>query len=95
MERSSGGALTDTSPLFPTFVTPWTDSSKMGHLLRIEEQYHLPACYNVVAPPVQTKIPNFTEDTLFYAFYTSPQDVLQLEVAEELCVSPEAIQGAH
>jgi CCR4-NOT transcription complex subunit 2 len=72
------------SPLFPTFVTPWADSSKMGHLLRIEEQYHLPACYNVVAPPVQTKIPNFTDDTLFYAFYTSPQDVLQLEVAEEL-----------
>ena len=75
-------------PLYPTFVTPWQDPrqdpNQMGQPIRIEEQYHLPQCYNVVAPPVQSKIANFAEDTLFFAFYNSPQDVLQLEVAEEL-----------
>ena len=75
---------TNIRPLYPSFVTPWIDPNSHQQAIRVEEQYHLPACYNVVAPPVQTKIPNFTEDTLFFAFYTSPQDVLQLEVAEEL-----------
>jgi CCR4-NOT transcription complex subunit 2 len=52
--------------------------------VRIEEPYHLPQCYNVVAPPVENKIPNFTEDTLFFAFYSSPGDLLQLQIAQEL-----------
>jgi CCR4-NOT transcriptional regulation complex NOT5 subunit len=29
-------------------------------------------------------MPNFTEDTLFLAFYASPGDVTQLEAASEL-----------
>ncbi|WWC58704.1 uncharacterized protein I303_101248 [Kwoniella dejecticola CBS 10117] len=70
--------------LYPTFVTPWADSNSLSQPPRIEESYHIPQCYNVHAPPVSTKLPNFTEDTLFLAFYMSPGDVLQLEVAEEL-----------
>ncbi|WVR05908.1 hypothetical protein IAU60_002934 [Kwoniella sp. DSM 27419] len=70
--------------LFPTFVTPWTDANSLSQPPRIEETYHIPQCYHVQAPPVTTKLPNFTEDTLFLAFYLSPQDVQQLEVAEEL-----------
>ncbi|WWC66289.1 uncharacterized protein I206_100190 [Kwoniella pini CBS 10737] len=70
--------------LYPTFVTPWADSNSLTQPPRIEESYHIPQCYNVHAPPVSTKLPNFTEDTLFLAFYMSPGDVLQLEVAEEL-----------
>lgn len=84
---TQGGSSAHTrSPLYPTFVTPWTEPSQISQSLRIEELYHIPQCYNVHAPPVQTKLPNFAEDTLFYAFYTSPQDVLQLEAAEELFV---------
>ncbi|WWC86275.1 uncharacterized protein L201_001148 [Kwoniella dendrophila CBS 6074] len=70
--------------LYPSFVTPWADSNALTQPPRIEESYHIPQCYNVHAPPVSTKLPNFTEDTLFLAFYMSPGDVLQLEVAEEL-----------
>ena len=52
--------------------------------MRIEESWHVPSCYNVAAPPIESKIANFQDDTLFFAFYSSPQDILQLEVAEEL-----------
>nr|ODN93077.1 CCR4-NOT transcription complex subunit 2 [Cryptococcus depauperatus CBS 7841] len=70
-------------PLYPTFVIPWAD---LNSLLppQIEESFHIPQCYFVHAPPVETKLQNFAEDTLFFAFYMSAQDVLQLRVAEEL-----------
>jgi CCR4-NOT transcription complex subunit 2 len=44
----------------------------------------IPSCYHVVPPPVDTKLPNFSEETLFYIFYSAPQDVVQLMAAEEL-----------
>lgn len=44
----------------------------------------IPSCYHVVPPPVDTKLLNFSEETLFYIFYSSPQDVVQLMSAEEL-----------
>lgn len=46
--------------------------------------YVIPSCYHVVPPPVETKLPNFSEETLFYIFYSAPQDVVQLMAAEEL-----------
>ncbi|WVQ97436.1 hypothetical protein IAU59_004549 [Kwoniella sp. CBS 9459] len=73
-------------PLYPSFVTPWTDVNSLSQPPQIEESYHIPQCYNVNAPPVASKLTNFNEDTLLLAFYMSPQDVLQLEVAEELYV---------
>ncbi|ODN84463.1 hypothetical protein L202_00410 [Cryptococcus amylolentus CBS 6039] len=69
--------------LYPSFVTPWADPNSLPPP-QIEEAYHIPQCYYVHAPPVESKLQNFTEDTLFLAFYMSPQDVLQLRVAEEL-----------
>lgn len=59
----------------------------MSHPLSIEERYQIPSCYMVTAPPMSSKLTFFAEDTLFYVFYTQPQDVAQLEVAEELCVA--------
>ncbi|WVQ85559.1 hypothetical protein IAT38_007725 [Cryptococcus sp. DSM 104549] len=70
--------------LYPSFVTPWADPNSLPQPPRIEDPFHIPQCYNVHAPPVQSKLGNFAEDTLFLAFYMSPQDVLQLEAAEEL-----------
>lgn len=54
--------------------------------MSIEEQFTIPGCYLVTAPPMSSKLNNFSEDTLFYVFYTQPQDVAQLEVADELYV---------
>ncbi|CAD6583700.1 MAG: hypothetical protein TREMPRED_003636 [Tremellales sp. Tagirdzhanova-0007] len=72
-------------PLYPSFVTPWAEASQISHTQHIEQPHHIPICYKqVIPPPVQTKLANFAEDTLFYTFYASPQDVLQLEAAEEL-----------
>ncbi|AFR98047.1 CCR4-NOT transcription complex subunit 2 [Cryptococcus neoformans C23] len=69
--------------LYPTFVTPWAEPNSLPPP-QIEESFHIPQCYYVHAPPVESKLQNFAEDTLFLAFYMSPQDVLQLRVAEEL-----------
>lgn len=51
---------------------------------QIEDMFNIPSCYHVVPPPVETKLPNFSEETLFYIFYSAPQDVVQLMAAEEL-----------
>jgi len=80
--------------MYLNFVTPWAEPAQRPQSLRIDESYHIPQCYNVHAPPVQTKLPNFAEDTLFYAFYASPQDMLQLESAEELCVARAILRDA-
>lgn len=54
--------------------------------LNLEERFQIPSCYMVTAPPMSSKLTYFAEDTLFYVFYSQPQDVAQLEVAEELYV---------
>jgi CCR4-NOT transcription complex subunit 2 len=78
--------LMTASELYSTLVTPWADPLTVHPAARFEEAYGLPAFYNVHAPAVQTKLGVFTEDTLFYAFYSSPKDTLQLDVAEEMWV---------
>lgn len=65
-------------------MTPWLDPAQRSQPLNIEEQYTIPQCYLVTAPPMSSKLNNFSEDTLFYIFYTQTQDVAQLEVADEL-----------
>ena len=79
------------SPLYPTFATPWLDQSSLPRQT-MSEPYHIPACYNLSAPAVESKIQNFAEETLFYAFYMYPQDLLQLEAAEELYVHHHPIE---
>ena len=68
--------------LFPTFITPWSDSSA-AHT--VEPDFHLPPCYNVNAPPPgPAKAQAFSEETLFYMFYAHPRDALQEVAAQEL-----------
>lgn len=70
--------------LYSTFITPWADQSA-AHT--VEPDYHLPGCYNVQpAPPGPNKAAAFSDETLFFMFYSSPRDALQEVAAQELCV---------
>lgn len=65
-------------PLYPSFHSPWSDA-------RHNLDYILPSCYNVqLSPPAIHKIQAFSEETLFYIFYSMPQDSLQETAASEL-----------
>lgn len=73
------------APLYPSLVAPWTEPrDPNARPPRIEEAWHTPACYHVQAKPIETKLSDLAEETLFYIFYSQPQDVVQLEVAAEL-----------
>jgi CCR4-NOT transcription complex subunit 2 len=68
--------------LYSTFITPWSDSSA-AHT--VEPDFHLPACYNVQPPqPNPAKAASFSDETLFFMFYSSPRDLLQEIAAQEL-----------
>jgi CCR4-NOT transcription complex subunit 2 len=40
--------------------------------------------YGFGAPPLASKLVSFSDETLFYIFYASPEDMSQLEAASEL-----------
>ncbi|ORY76947.1 hypothetical protein BCR35DRAFT_305711 [Leucosporidium creatinivorum] len=80
---SLGLDLGATDNLYSTFITPWSDS-KAASALNIEPEFHLPSCYNVQPPPAQTKIGNFSDETLFFIFYSQPRDAMQEMAAHEL-----------
>ncbi|KAI0076743.1 hypothetical protein K474DRAFT_1691207 [Panus rudis PR-1116 ss-1] len=68
--------------LYSTFITPWADSSA-AHT--VEPDFHLPSCYNVQPPPPgPQKVAAFSDETLFFMFYSSPRDALQELAAQEL-----------
>jgi CCR4-NOT transcription complex subunit 2 len=47
--------------------------------------YNLPECYKVNnVQPIETKISSFNEETLFWIFYSCPQDIKQQLAAYEL-----------
>ncbi|GAA5902779.1 CCR4-NOT core subunit CDC36 [Sporobolomyces salmoneus] len=69
--------------LYSNFITPWSDS-KTAQVLNIEPEYTLPSCYNVQPPPANTKIGNFSDETLFFIFYSQPRDAMQEMAAHEL-----------
>lgn len=47
----------------------------------------MPECYHVKnVGPIETKISNFNEDTLFFIFYANAGDVTQHLAAQELYV---------
>lgn len=78
-----GLPLPSSGLLYPTFGSPWADQSQAYGL--IEPDYKLPACYNASRPPsAMTRIGTFSEETLFYIFYTMPRSELQLAAADEL-----------
>jgi hypothetical protein len=71
--------------LYSTFITPWADQSA-AHT--VEPDYHLPGCYNVQPPPPgPNKATAFSDETLFFMFYSSPRDALQEVAAQELWVT--------
>ncbi|KAI0258819.1 hypothetical protein BC834DRAFT_909402 [Gloeopeniophorella convolvens] len=68
--------------LYSTFITPWADSSA-AHT--VEPDFHLPGCYNVQPPPPgPSKAAAFSDETLFFMFYSAPRDALQEIAAQEL-----------
>ncbi|CAG8491372.1 8339_t:CDS:2 [Paraglomus occultum] len=75
--------LDSSDALYATFTSPWSDASLTPGL--IEPEYHLPPCYNVQPPPpAHEKIASFSDETLFYIFYSMPRDILQEYAAQEL-----------
>jgi len=70
--------------LYPTCITAWADQSA-AHT--VEPDYHLPGCYSVQPPPPgPNKAAAFSDETLFFMFYSSPRDALQEIAAQELFV---------
>jgi CCR4-NOT transcription complex subunit 2 len=68
--------------LYSTFITPWANSSAVH---TVKPDFHLPECYNEQPPPPGPgKAAAFSDETLFFMFYSSPQDTLQEIVSQGL-----------
>lgn len=64
-----------------SFASPWAETSRF----RPDPAFKLPACYNIPsAGPQQQKVQSFSDETLFYIFYTMPRDAMQEAAAVEL-----------
>lgn len=51
----------------------------------MQPEFALPQCYTVHnVHKLDTKVPSFSDETLFYMFYTMPRDVMQEVAAGEL-----------
>lgn len=82
--QTFGLDLNSSDPLHPSFITPWSENNMLASS-RIEPEFTLPSCYNVQPPPpAQSKIASFSDETLFFIFYSTPRDVLQEVAAQEL-----------
>jgi len=82
--QSLGMNLDSTESLHPSFVMPWSQDQALASM-QVEPAYQLPSCYNVQPPPpAQTKMASFSDETLFFIFYSTPRDVLQEVAAQEL-----------
>ncbi|KAL1885690.1 transcriptional regulator [Paecilomyces lecythidis] len=74
--------LNQPEPLHPSFASPFVSSMST---VPLEQDYSLPSCYAVAnIQPLQSRIPSFSDETLFYIFYSMPRDIMQELVAEEL-----------
>lgn len=82
--QTLGMNLDSLDSLSSSFVTPWSQDPTLASM-QVEPAYQLPSCYNVQPPPpAQTKIASFSDETLFFIFYSTPRDVLQEVAAQEL-----------
>ncbi|KAF8315589.1 hypothetical protein DL93DRAFT_834752 [Clavulina sp. PMI_390] len=78
----AGFELQTHEPIYPSFITPWSDASAVQ---TIEPDFHVPNVYNVHPPvPGPNKAGSFSDETLFFMFYSTPRDVLQEVAAQEL-----------
>jgi CCR4-NOT transcription complex subunit 2 len=73
--------LTSRAPLSAVFSSPFSEQPTSNGAV------DLPACYTVKqVPPLQKRIAQLNELTLFYIFYSMPGDVMQLAAASILYV---------
>ncbi|MCJ1299565.1 hypothetical protein MMC08_002357 [Hypocenomyce scalaris] len=73
--------LNSSDPLYPTFASPFAESGSRP----MQPEFNLPQCYTVHnVHKLDTKVPSFSDETLFYMFYTMPRDVMQEVAAGEL-----------
>ena len=71
--------LNSNEVLYSSFASPFSD------VISSKDPYHIPESYSITSlSPPTTMIPLVADETLLYAFYTSPKDVLQLSCAQEL-----------
>jgi len=65
----------------------WSPFDELGARSEVpaDGTYDIPDCYIVHnVQPLDNKIPNFSEETLFVLFYQSSGDVQQIDAAREL-----------
>ncbi|KAL0223279.1 hypothetical protein P9112_002669 [Eukaryota sp. TZLM1-RC] len=75
--------LNSTEVLYSKFDSPFDVHHKSD--LVDDLRFELPPCYYSKSPTLKVKhFYNFTEDTLFYVFYSFPRDVLQNLASDEL-----------
>lgn len=73
--------LNSPDSLYKTFCSPWSDNPSHPGLA-----FEVPECYAQPVPRLQPgHMANFPESTLFFVFYSMPQDEAQLLAADELC----------
>ena len=74
-----------TSSIYSTFISPWSDTQTPPGL-NVEPGYYLPPCYRTVqaTPPAHQRMRTFSDEILFYVFYSMPKDVAQEAAAQEL-----------
>uniref|UniRef100_A0A0E0DT89 NOT2/NOT3/NOT5 C-terminal domain-containing protein n=1 Tax=Oryza meridionalis TaxID=40149 RepID=A0A0E0DT89_9ORYZ len=68
--------------LYKTFGSPWSSEP-----VKEEYSYEIPDCYSAMQPPPLQALHflRFHLMTLFYIFYSMPQDAAQLYAANEIC----------
>ena len=82
--QTLGLNLNASDSLHASFITPWSENNMLASL-QVEPDFVLPSCYNVQPPPpAQSKVASFSDETLFFIFYSTPRDVLQEVAAQEL-----------
>lgn len=68
-------------PLFATFSTPFADNRSRP----VIPEFTLPGGYTVTnVPSLASRMPAFSDETLFFVFYQNPRDVVQELAAGEL-----------
>ncbi|KAI9761092.1 MAG: 54S ribosomal protein L4 mitochondrial [Chaenotheca gracillima] len=73
--------LNQPDPLYPTFASPFAEAGSRP----AEPDFTVPACYTVQnVQTLTSKVPAFSDETLFYIFYAMPHDIMQEVVAAEL-----------
>ncbi|KXS18309.1 hypothetical protein M427DRAFT_53705 [Gonapodya prolifera JEL478] len=74
--------LNSDGPLWSTFVSPFAPVPTT----RPDPVFTLPPCYNLPTPPppALTKLHDFSDETLLYAFYAMPRDAMAEAAAQEL-----------